>query len=207
MTEVEARDLKPGQRIAAGFLPLKGEAVVLFVKPYPIHAVTRVFVVYEYTDVDAYGIQPTPDDYLPDTLIPVVPVSCCGDCIERCNGVCLLCHNLFKPGDPFLLPAGNGKLVRTGTILGWQSLIRVGQDTDDGSWFVEVDPIPETENAPAAEGWKSWFKPADLLPANASQADIDAYVAERQARWFKPGPITRAVHAAHGCDANPCTLT
>jgi hypothetical protein len=70
VSEVEARDLKPGQRIAAGHLPLKAAADVIFVKPYPIHAITRVFVVYEYLD-DAVGRQPTPDDFLPDTLIPV----------------------------------------------------------------------------------------------------------------------------------------
>jgi hypothetical protein len=199
MTDVEARDLKPGQRITAGFLPLRGEAVVLYVKPYPIHAVTRVFVVYEYTDVDAYGIQPTPDDYLPDTLIPVEGCATHGR-IPR-EGCCS--PREFKPGDRFLLPAGNGKLVRTGTILSWQNPIN---PRSEGSWFVEVDAIPEAPGiTPAAEGWKSWFKSADLLPADASQADIDAYVAERQARWFKPGPITLALHRDHDCDPYHCT--
>jgi hypothetical protein len=91
----------------------------------------------------------------------------------------------FKPGDRFLLPAGNGRVVRTGSILEWAPPVSlVGR----GQWFVEIDPDP---SLPCA-GYKTWFTPDRLLPTTATAEEIAAYVAARQAEWFGPRKLQRA---------------
>lgn len=62
-----AADLRPGVRVAAGFLPLMKAAEVLFAYRYTLHDVARVSTVYLY---DGDG-QPQPDDHLASALIPV----------------------------------------------------------------------------------------------------------------------------------------
>lgn len=90
----------------------------------------------------------------------------------------------FKPGDRFLFPAGNGKVVRTGSILEWAPPVSlVGR----GQWFVEIDPDP---SLPCA-GYKTWFTPDRLLPTTATAEEIAAYVAARQAEWFGPRKVQR----------------
>lgn len=75
--ECRADKLRPGTRIAAGFLPLMGPAEILFAHPYTLHGRGRVLVVVLY---DGDG-QPAPDDFLADALIPVTtppnPVKVC----------------------------------------------------------------------------------------------------------------------------------
>jgi len=176
MTDVEARDLKPGQRIAAGFLPLKGEAVVLYVKPYPIHAVTRVFVVYEYTDVDAYGIQPTPDDYLPDTLIPVVGPACCIDA-EASHGEPEILHT---GGCPNRCATPVPCITSSGLVTDYPCALTTGHPPDHWipSGYTRRTPHP----AESSFGWAATVKdsPDPMYPEG------------------EPVP--------YGCDGNPCTL-
>lgn len=65
--ECRADELKPGVRVADGFLPLRRSAEVLFAYPYTLHGKARVLVVYLY---DGDG-QPAPDDFLAESLIPL----------------------------------------------------------------------------------------------------------------------------------------
>lgn len=65
--ECRADELKPGVRVAAGFLPLRKAAEILFAYPYQLHGTARVLVVYLY---DGDG-QPAPDDFLAESLIPL----------------------------------------------------------------------------------------------------------------------------------------
>jgi hypothetical protein len=54
-------------KVAAGFLPLRHPAEILFAYPYTLFGESRVCVVYLY---DGDG-QPAPDDFLAASLIPI----------------------------------------------------------------------------------------------------------------------------------------
>lgn len=81
--ECRADKLRPGTRIAAGFLPLhnllprRGAAEILFAYPYRLHGHGRVCVVYLY---DGDG-QPATDDFLADALIPVTSMPVTPGCV------------------------------------------------------------------------------------------------------------------------------
>jgi len=60
----------------------------------------------------------------------------------------------WKIGDRFALRAGNGLVVRHGTLL---------ESTDGGNWFVQVDTGTD-QNGDEMDGFKTWLNPETLVP-------------------------------------------
>lgn len=72
----------------------------------------------------------------------------------------------FAPNDRFTWTAGNGT-VRTGTILEWFA--------PTGTWFVEIDRDP---SLPVPDGYRTWFKAADLRRVPAEEPVISDRAAD-----------------------------
>jgi hypothetical protein len=145
-----AADLRVGDVTPA--VPLNGDATILFVYPYTDQAgKARVFIAYKMPDgwVDSTTYLPTSD----------IPLTSRG-------------RPTFKVGDRFLLPAGDGTIVRTGTIT----------HEIPGKWQITTDPYDHGDHV--SEGFTTWKRSEDLLPTDASRADIDAYVKRWQARAY-----------------------
>jgi hypothetical protein len=65
----------------------------------------------------------------------------------------------FRPGDRFRWRSGNGRVVRTGTILEWNVPY---PNTRSGHWYVEVDPLPKPRGARVLkrnpwDGFRTWM--------------------------------------------------
>jgi hypothetical protein len=160
----QASGLRVGDVIEAAYLPTyRGDGRVVFVLVHEVGAESFVFVAFQLPDGHVESTT-----YLAESRIRLT---------ERGPEPA---PRTFKVGDRFLLPAGNGKLVRTGTIT---------EEMPDGQWQVAVAPH-DTGEGWTIDGFTTWMRSEDLLPADASQADIDAYVKRWQQRAYPDRPRT-----------------
>jgi len=84
----------------------------------------------------------------------------------------------FEPGDRFLWPAGNGRLVRSG-----EAVRLLPASSRPGGvrarWEVRVDPIGDVD-----AGGVMWLFPEEMFPLNTPASVLAAHVAVVQERWF-----------------------